>query len=438
MGRRVLIITYYWPPSGGIAVLRWLKMARHLKQAGWEPVIYTVANGDYPSLDAGLAAQVPTDMEVIRQPIWEPYSWYRRFLGLRKDTKIQTGMLSEGKKSSFKEYIARWVRGNLFIPDARCFWIRPSVRYLHDYLQQHPVDAIVSNGPPHSVHLIALGIKRSLGIPWVADFRDPWTNIDFYHKLELTRWGDARHRRLEQQVMQHADLVTTVSWTWAEEFKQLGARRVEVVNNAFDEEDFPAQQPELLRGFTLTHTGSLNSDRNPQILWRALRDLALANPQFSQDLHLRFIGATDLSIRQAVATHGLEGNVTYINQLSHQEALQALLESPLLLLPLNDTPNVQGIIPGKVYEYLASGRPMLAIGPPDGDTARIIRETGAGDIYAFDDEAGLRQGILQWYKRYREGTLTGAPKENITAYSRRRQAEKMAQLISQLLTTTTT
>ena len=189
---RVLIISYYWPPSGGAGVQRWLKFSKYLRDFGWEPVIYTPENPESPDVDKSLLKDIPPGIEVIKKQIWEPYDAYKRFIGQKKDEKIQAGFLSEKKRNPLFENISVWIRGNFFIPDARRFWIKPSIRFLIKYLAAHPVNAIVSTGPPHSMHLIALGLKKKLNIPWLADFRDPWTTIDFYHQLHLTRQADKK------------------------------------------------------------------------------------------------------------------------------------------------------------------------------------------------------------------------------------------------------
>ena len=189
--KRVLIITYYWPPSGGSGVQRWLKMSKYLPEYGWQPVIYTTENAEYPIVDPSLEKDVSPEAEVIRRPITEPYTFYKKFLGIKQEETVKVGFTQEEKKKkSWKSGLSMWIRGNLFIPDARRWWVKPSVKYLKKYLQEHPVDAIISTGPPHSMHLIAMKLKEATGLPWIADFRDPWTEIDYYQDLHLTRRSD--------------------------------------------------------------------------------------------------------------------------------------------------------------------------------------------------------------------------------------------------------
>jgi hypothetical protein len=219
--KKVLIITYYWPPSGGAGVQRWLKFVKYLREFGWEPIVYTPENPEAPATDTSLLKDIPANITVIKQPIWEPYNLYKGFIGQKKEEKINAGFLSEKKKPGLAEKIAVWIRGNWFIPDARRFWIKPSVKFLSEHLRGNPVDVIVSTGPPHSMHLIALKLKKKLNIPWLADFRDPWTTIDFYDKLMLTKSSDKKHKGLELEVLKNADKVVTVSWNWSKDFKKI-------------------------------------------------------------------------------------------------------------------------------------------------------------------------------------------------------------------------
>lgn len=435
--KRVLIITYYWPPSGGAGVQRWLKFVKYLRNYGWEPVVYTAGNPEAPALDLSLMKDVPAGLEVLSQPIWEPYSFYRKFVGMKKGDKISAGFLSEKKKPGFTEKVAIWLRGNLFIPDARKFWIKPSVKFLTTYLHEHPVDAVVSTGPPHTTHLIALGIKKKLGLPWLADFRDPWTKIDFYDKLMLTPMADRRHHRLEKAVLEVADKIVTVSWSWAVDFHNLGAPHTEVITNGFDPADFPDINRDKPDSFLLTHIGSLNKDRNPEFLWRVLGGMCRSDETFCKLLKIRFIGKTDFSVFESLERYGLSGCSEKIDYVPHDEALKLSAGSAVLLLLINNTPNSLGIIPGKVFEYLATRRPILCIGPLAGDSARIVSETKSGPVVDFNDEDGLRTALRELFSQY---TANDRLKNETTIdqYSRKALAGNIAGLLSQMTTSNTT
>ncbi len=370
--KRVLIITYYWPPNGGAGVYRWLKLSKLLPEHGWQPVIYTPADPEVVAEDAGLERDVRSDVEVIKRPITEPFGLYKRFTGRNAKEKVQVGFLNEKVQGGWKEDFALWVRSNFFIPDARVWWVRPSVRFLKDHLRKHPVDAVVSTGPPHSMHLIARALKRALGVRWIADFRDPWTDIDFYQQLKLTSWADARHRRQERSVLLEADRVVTVSWSWARDLERLGARDVAVVTNGYDPDDLPRPADPVDDTFSLVHIGSLPPSRNAPELWQALRKLCADDPAFASRFRLRFVGPVDHGIVRSVEDAGLGALLERTGRVPHHEAMRHMQRARVLLLMVNDTPNHMGILPGKLFEYLSTGRPVLAIGPSTGDVARVL------------------------------------------------------------------
>ena len=308
--KKVLIITYYWPPSGGAGVQRWLKFAKYLPQFGWQPVIYTPSNGEMPVVDDSLQKDIPKEAIIIKRPIWEPYSLYKRFIGQKKEEKINAGFLSESKKPSLFQNISVWIRGNFFIPDARRFWIKPSVSYLSAYLSENPVHAIVSTGPPHSMHLIAMALKKKFNdVPWIADFRDPWTQIDFYDQLMLTRWADHKHHKQEMEVLKNADKIVAVSWHWAEDLGKIANRKVEVITNGFDEEDFRTRKTEINKKFSFCHIGAMNKDRNPKVFWIALKEVLKEDPTLSDPLEIKLIGKVNHAVFESIDENGLSGFV---------------------------------------------------------------------------------------------------------------------------------
>lgn len=433
MNKKVLIITYYWPPSGGSGVQRWLKMSKFLPEYGWQPVIYTSENGEAPAIDHSLEKDVRPDIEVIKRKIWEPYSIYKMFTGKKKDERMGAGFLNEkDKKSGLTESMAVWIRGNLFIPDARRYWIKPSSRFLINYLKDNPVDAIISTGPPHSMHLIAQKVSKKLNIPWVADFRDPWTKIDFYDQLKLSNYADKKHHSLEKSVIRDADCTVTVSPSWGKDILQMGAKRVEVITNGFDPDDITNGAVKLSDNFTITHIGSMNKDRNPHTLWQVLKEICIENESFKNDLRLRFVGKTDFAVFESVNQNGLENNTEKVAYLPHAEVIKEMQTSQLLLLAINDTPNVAGVIPGKVFEYMATGRPILAVGPPTADAGQIVLKSGAGYVHDFNDHENLKKTILFCYNRFKNDDLNLEQENNIECYSRKSLAGDFAKLLTDL------
>lgn len=429
--KTVLIITYYWPPSGGAGVQRWLKTVKYLREYGWEPIVYTPENPEAPALDNSLLKDIPEGVKVIKQPIWEPYSFYKKFLGLKKEEKINAGFLTEKKKPGLAEKIAVWIRGNFFIPDARKYWVKPSVDFLSNYLRSHPVNAIVSTGPPHSMHLIALGLKQKTGIAWLADFRDPWTNIDFYDKLMLSKSADRKHHKLEKSVLENADVVTSIGKQMAEEFRMLGAKRVEVIPNGFDESDFVFDNVQLDKDFSISHIGSINKDRNNDIFWLAVKELCDEMPAFKEKLKIKLVGKTDHAVMESLEKHDLQPHLEKIEYLPHDEVLQKSMSTQVLLLLLNNTPNAKGIMTGKFYEYLAAKRPILCIGPEDGEAAKTLEETASGKVAGFEDKGKMKLILQAYFEKYQQNNLT-VENAAIENYSRKKLTGKFAELLDEI------
>ena len=429
--KKVLIITYYWIPSGGAGVQRWVKFAKYLRDFGWEPVIYTPENPEYPSVDHSFEKDIPADVEVIKTPIWEPYNIYRQLTG-KKGQRINAGFISENKKSGWKDKLSIWLRGNLLIPDPRRFWIRPSVKFLEKYLVENGIDTIITTGPPHSMHRIGLGLKEKFPtLRWIADFRDPWTNIDFYKDLNLTVWADAVHHRMEREVIQGADAVLVVSNGMAEEFLQMCPKSLKVITNGYDESDVEQVEVTLDEKFTISHIGTLNAARNPRTVWKALSQLCADNKAFEADLQIQLVGKVDFSVLEDIRVLGLDANLTKIDYLPHADAIARQQSSQLLLLLINNTANAKGILTGKFFEYLASGRPILGVGPVDGDAAAVLKQTSAGVMVDFDDVEAAKLAIWEYYEQYRAGALQ-VDASSVEQFSRRNLTKELAGLLDGL------
>ncbi|HUF10771.1 MAG TPA: glycosyltransferase [Rhodothermales bacterium] len=430
----MLVITYYWPPSGGSGVQRWLKLCKYLPEFGWEPIVYTPENPDASLTDPSLAANIRTDQRVIKHPIVEPRRIYGKVIGKGKGGADSDEILYlDPSQRSWKQNALVWARSNLLIPDARSLWIRPSVRFLSGYLRDNPVDAIISTGPPHSMHVIARNVKRKLGLPWIADFRDPWTGIVYFDRLPLSKWALRKHRSLEGSVLREADAVVDVTPSWAENDRRRGAKRVVTIYNGFDPADRPEDAPAASRRFTISHLGVLTADRNHEAFWDALSAIADGRADFKKDLEVRLIGRADRSVTQSSERIGLGENVVDVGYLPHGDAVREMHAAAVLLLPINRRQHTDpGIIPGKLYEYLASGRPILLIGPTDGDAAEIVRQSGAGVVCDYDDLAGIRTAISGWYDRHTSGILS-AESSDIEKFSRRNQAREYAELLDDVV-----
>lgn len=409
--KKVLVIVYYWPPSGGGGVQRWVKFTQYLPEFGWQPTVFAPEGADYPLVDHSLEQEVRDDIEVIRYPIFEPRKVYQRWMrgsqGQEKKASTDEIFYIPPDRLSLKQRLSLWVRGNLFIPDARFFWIRPSVNFLKHYLKQNPVDLIITTGPPHSVHLIGRALKKALGVAWIADFRDPWTDIEFYDKMLLTPYADRKHRRLEKAVLQEAEVVSMVTYHWVDKFKRMGAQRTEMLTNGYDAKDFQAQgDVPLSEHFMLSHVGTLANDRNPHGLWQVLRELCDEVAGFREHLRIHLVGKVDPAIWRSLEGYGLQDNGMDGGYVNHQAAVRIMKQSQVLLLLINQSAqNAPGRMTGKIFEYLAAQRPILCIGLEESDPARVLAETQGGVVCDFEDLAKLKAQLMAFYEQYRKGEL---------------------------------
>ena len=353
---------------------------------------------------------------------------------MKKDEKVKAGFINEGtKKTGWKENLSVWLRGNLFIPDARCWWVKPSVRYLKKYLKEYPVDAIISTGPPHSMHLIAKALHEKLNIPWVADFRDPWTDIDFYKDLKLTRCADRKHHRLEKQVLTEATKVVTVGWDCAKGLEKHGAKDVVVITNGYDFDNSIASNCQNHTSqFTMSHIGIIGANRNPETLWSAISDIVETRHGASLPIRIRLIGQVDNSVIESIKRNRIENYVEIIPYIPHNQVIIEQQKSDVLLLFVNNTPNAKGILTGKIFEYMASGRPILCVGPEDGDSARILNATNTGITVGFNDKEKMKSVILDYFSKYQENQLITKQNDSVEKYSRRNLTKEYVNLLNDI------
>ena len=423
--KKVLIITYYWPPSGGSGVQRWLKFSKYLRDFNIEPIIYTVDNPSYPIKDTSLESEIPLDLEVLKQPIFEP-NYFLSIFGNNKK-KESAGFLNPNPTLLGRFF--QYVRANYFIPDARKFWIKPSVKFLSNYLKNNKIDAIITTGPPHSMHLVGLALRDKFKIKWISDFRDPWTEIDYFQQLPLTKKANKNHHQLEQEVLEKSDMVIVVGETMKKKFLKHN-HNIEVLTNGFDSYE-NSLTIELDSNFSITHVGSMNTDRNPTILWEVLYEISSENIDFKNNLRIKFIGKIDDTVIQDIQVFNPK-NIVRIPYLDHEEVRKYQASSQVLLLSINQVPNAKGIITGKIFEYLQAKRPILGIGPEDGDAAAILKKTNAGNIVGFNNKIELKAAVLKLYKDFKEEKLF-VKSINVEQFHRKNITRQLAQVIKKVV-----
>lgn len=427
--KKILIITYYWPPAGGPGVQRWLKFVKYLPDFGWKPTVFIPKNPSYPIIDETLAQEVSKDLDVIKTKIWEPYQ-IAEFFG-KDNKKFKAGQFDVGKNQTWKSRLSVWVRGNFFIPDARVFWVKPSAKFLKEYLKKNHFDAFVTTGPPHSMHLIGLELKKEFpDLKWIADFRDPWTEISYYKHLKLTKSSDQKHRDLEQKVFETADITLATSYSDAENFRKKGANAF-CITNGFDQVDSEIQiSGSKKQKFTLSYIGVLEQLRNPAILWQVLSELIQGNADFKNDFELKFVGRIDDKILAEIESSVLKNSVKNLGYLAHSEANIEMQSSDLLLMTNFPNESSQGIIPGKIFEYLATGKPIVSFGPKDSDVKKILEETNAGKHFSYEDSLDLKLFILGKYQEWKSGKIT-SDTQNIEKFSRRNLTERLSEILEE-------
>jgi glycosyltransferase involved in cell wall biosynthesis len=434
--KKVLYIAYYWPPCGGIGVVRNLKFVKYFRNHGWEPIIYAPENASYPIIDPSTEKDLPNNITILKTPIFEPYGLFNLAKGKKKSEQVKDVFLVNEQKKSLMHDLGLWIRANFFIPDARAFWVKPSIAYLRKYLRENPVDAIISYGPPHSMHLIAKALHKEFGTPWVSDWQDPWTEIDYFSKFKMTDRARQKHIKLEHEVITEANALVMVSKSWCTDLQKLSGRPVDYIPFGFDESDFAAHTYQKGAHFTISHFGTFGTDRNPLFLWKALAELKQEIPAFASHLKLHLAGQVDVTIFNALENAGLKDQLRYDKQINKSELFGYLTNSNVQLVLINAPEegiayNNKGRIPAKVFECIGSKQPVLVIGPTDGDVANIVAETQTGKTFNYDDFTNIKDTLKLWYTNWQQGIPSTRP-INIDRFSFNNLSNQMAAVLNKI------
>lgn len=424
--KKVLILCYYWPPAGGPGVQRWLKFVKYLPDFNIEPIVYVPDGATYPLIDTQLELEVDPSVVILRNRIKEPYSLAQKMMGQRVQT-MSSGMIPQVRNQSKWDKLLLWIRGNLFIPDARVGWVKPSVTYLENYLKQNPdIDTLITTGPPHSVHLIGMELKKKLNIKWFADFRDPWTTIGYHKELKLSVKAREKHLALEKEVLNTADHIIVTSKTTHKEFETKTDKPIAILTNGYDISNF-GKVP-LDQKFTLAHIGSFLSNRNPRVLWKAINELRRENPAFKEAFELKLIGKISEDILATLKEFKLFECTDNRGYVDNQEALRQMRASQVLLLVEIDSEDTKAIIPGKLFEYMAAERPILAIGPEESDFFEIIQQTNVGRNALYSEKDKIREILMQYFEQYQKQQLN-VHAMGLQYFGRKRLTEQLASLL---------
>jgi len=397
-----------------------------LKTFNVEPIVYIPENPCYPILDESLIGEISKNITILKQPIKEPYKVAATFSNKQSRT-ISKGIISEKKKQNIIEKLLLFIRGNFYIPDARKNWIKPSVSFLSSYIKEHNINTIITTGPPHSMHLIGLNLKQNFSLKWIADFRDPWTTIGYHKKLKLLRFARLKHKKLESEVLNNADQIVVTSPTTKREFEAITNKPITVITNGYDTNT--VEETVLDTKFSFAHIGSLLSERNPEVLWQVLSDIVRDDKVFQSQFQLNLVGAVSKEVLGSLDAHNLSQFVNLVGYVSHDDAIRYQKQSQVLLLIKIDSEDTKCIIPGKLFEYMVSNRPILALGPKDSDVAQIIASTNTGDYFDYSEYENLKHKILQHFNAFRHHNLQSHG-IGLQQYSRKELTKKLSDLIA--------
>lgn len=424
MARKVLIITYYWPPSGGAGVQRWVKFAKYLPECGWEPVILTIdpEYAAYPVIDKSLASELPGSIKVFKTKARDYFAVYKK-----DRSNIPSAGFASNQDNSFKGKFFRFIRGNFFIPDPRRGWNKFAVEKASELIVSNDIINVITTSPPHSTQMIGLKLKKSFPhINWIADLRDPWTDIYYYDQFFptfISKWIDGR---FEKSVLKKSDKIITVGNSLKELFQlkiQEAEKKIRVITNGYDPEDFRNIIPGNTSTFTITYVGTLSDIYPIDGLLSALNNIRNSGNNFI----LRFIGVVSPNQKKLLESQLRETELQILSYADHSESIKHMCSSSALLMLIPDHFSNKSIITGKIFEYLAAGRPVICLGPPDGDASAILSETGRGHALMYSDITGIDK-LISSYIHYKDPVM-----RDITRFSRIELTRRLANLLQETL-----
>ncbi len=415
----MLIITYYWPPSGGAGVQRWLKFTKYFNGLDVQPTIITVDpnKASYPVRDESLVADIGDNVSVFTTDTFEPYGAYKK---VSNTTEIPYSGFANESNPSVVQQVTRFIRGNFFIPDARKGWNKYAFKKAQELLNQQKFDAIITTSPPHSTQLVGLKLKEQFNLPWLADLRDPWTDIYYYKYMNHLPWAKRTDAKLEAEVLEKADTIVVVSHAirkmFARKSNKVDSSKIQVIPNGYDESDFEEVKRIPQDECVIAYTGTLSDVYDATAFIEAFKN-------HEDKAKLLLVGKASSEVIEKLSAT----NVEVIGHVEHSKSIEYLMNATALLLIIPKIENNEGILTGKLFEYLAARKPIIALGPTDGDAAAIIKDCGAGKMFGYDDIQGVRQ--------YIDGIISGmitvdTGNTNYQQYSRKQLAKKMVDALN--------
>ena len=428
---KILIITYYFPPSGGSGVQRWLKFVKYLPQFGWQPIVLTVNPGkaNFPHFDHSLEKDIPPEVRVERTDSFEILDFYKK---VSAEKTAPSGNLTAEKYASFPQKVFRFIRGNFLLPDPRRGWNKYAYRRACELIEKENIQYVVTTSPPHSTQLIGLRLKKKFpALSWFADFRDPWTDVFYYKMLYPTKIADKINKNYERNVLETADKVIVTSEATKNVFlsksKRILPEKIAVITNGFDEDDFVNVKDNILPRFTLTYIGILYNSEDLKSLFTAFSQL-----KNKENCLLRFVGQSGTLVAPEISKYGLEKYTKFLPQVKHSEAVQLMADSSVLVLLAPDENESAAFLPGKLFEYLAARRPILCIASPNNDIRRIIAENNAGQSFDYSEETEMLQFLEKQKTDWETNKISQLTNTGFLKYSRKNLTKNLVELLENL------
>ena len=427
MSKKVLIITYYWPPSGGAGVQRWLKFAKYLPEYDVEPFILTVDEkyAEYPNLDESLTKDVDSNLKVYKTVTWEPFNIYKK---ITNQKKVSAGNVAS--KTNFKSYLINFIRANVFVPDPRKYWKKQALKKAYELIDQYNIETIITTGPPHSVHLIGLELKKNRNIKWISDFRDPWSNFMFNEKLPRLNIIKKIDAQFEQNVLSNSDHIISTTNGIANDFKE-HKDKITTLLNGYDPKDLPSFTNNLNSKFKLCYIGNFRDNQNVQVFWETLHLLKQDGLINCENFSLELVGNVSAEIRDSINKYELNDLVNYQGYLEHKEALKQMMLANSLLIIIPNVASKMSINTGKIFEYLASKINIITIGPSGGNADLILQGCQRNNAVEYNDNNALYQQIKEAFDLYKVNNNVNHQIENNLhlQYSRKTITKYLAELI---------
>ena len=429
---KILIITYYWPPSGGGGVQRWVKFCKYLPEYGFEPIVLTVAPSDasYTLIDHSLEKEISADLKVYTTKSVESLQLFMKLFGRKK--LPHSGFSGENKATFFSK-CSRFVRGNFFIPDPRKGWNKFAQKKAIQLIKEHSIKYVITTSPPHSTQLIGSYLKKRCAIEWLADLRDPWTDIYYYNDLMHTSIARKIDAKYELEVLEQADQVLVVSPAiqrlFASKITESKREKINVLPNGYDEQDvevFPRSSSPVNQ-FVITYTGNLASNYPGDVFLNVLKQLIDQNPAVK--IIFRFVGVFPTQLNDLIHTLKLETSIEHIEYVEHSQVFKYLNTSDALFLAIPEAKNNEGILTGKLFEYLATNKPIVCIGPPHGDAAAILDSCTIGKTFDRGQEKAALTYLQALVEAHQQTRYYFSKTDVYKKYSRKNLTKELVELM---------